>query len=105
MMPAEQPPDYASLSRLDGKTMMVIGGSQGAGRHVCHALSQFGASVLCVGRNVPATKEVAAEVGGEAIIADFAIRAEAERAFEQAGRAELHGIIDAAGSPQVNRFD
>jgi NAD(P)-dependent dehydrogenase (short-subunit alcohol dehydrogenase family) len=105
MMPGEQPPDYESLSRLDGKTVMVIGGSQGAGRHVCHALSQFGASVLCVGRNIPATQAVAREVGGEAIIADFAIRAEAERAFELAGRGQLHGIVDAAGSPQVNRFE
>ncbi|GAA4668563.1 SDR family NAD(P)-dependent oxidoreductase [Frondihabitans cladoniiphilus] len=58
-------------SRLDDRVVVITGASSGVGRAAAHALSELGATVAVVGRNPARTRQVAAEVGGTAYIADF----------------------------------
>jgi NAD(P)-dependent dehydrogenase (short-subunit alcohol dehydrogenase family) len=48
---------------LDGDVAVVVGGSQGIGEAIAHALAQTGASVAVTSRDVDVAKRVAAEIG------------------------------------------
>jgi NAD(P)-dependent dehydrogenase (short-subunit alcohol dehydrogenase family) len=89
-------PDYAGRATLAGKVFVVMGAGNGIGRQSAHAVAQFGAKVVCVGRSAPATERVAAELGGTAMLGDMTKRADAERLCadvqERFGR--LDGIVD-----------
>lgn len=56
---------------LTGRTIVITGASSGIGRVAAIRLSERGATVAVVGRNAERTRAVAAQVGGEAFIADF----------------------------------
>jgi len=88
--------NYADLSRLDGQVFVVLGAGQGIGRQAAHALSQSGATVVCVGRRAEPTEQVAREVGGVAILADAQDRGDMERLFAdvKARFGKLNGIVD-----------
>ena len=102
----DEVPDYPNLLRLDGKVFVVLGAGQGIGRQAAHALSQAGARVVCVGRRLEPTQEVAREVGGVACIADAMLRADMERILEEAGRVgPVCGLVDILGMPRVKPLD
>lgn len=57
---------------LSGRSALVTGASRGIGRKVAESLGSGGASVWCLARSADAVAEVAAEVGGTALVADLA---------------------------------
>ncbi|MGO4104636.1 SDR family NAD(P)-dependent oxidoreductase [Leifsonia sp. YAF41] len=72
---------------LQGMTIVVTGASSGLGREAAKTLAERGAEVAVVGRNPERTRAVAAEVGGQAFLADFAsfgeVRALADALLER----------------------
>jgi NAD(P)-dependent dehydrogenase (short-subunit alcohol dehydrogenase family) len=89
-------PDYAALARLDGRRFVVLGGGNGIGRQVCHALAQAGARVVCVDRSQELAEAVAAEVDGEPLVADITRRDELEHTLAQG---PVSGLVDIVGMP------
>lgn len=89
-------PDYRALTRLDGQRFVVLGGGNGIGRQVCHALAQSGALVVCVDKSRELAEAVAGEVGGEALAADITNRDDVERVFAQGS---VSGLVDIVGIP------
>ena|SRR5436190_159405 len=63
-------PDYARLSRVDGRGFIVAGGGQGMGRQAAHALSQHGARILVFDLVPDRAEAVAKEVGGIPYVGD-----------------------------------
>jgi 2-deoxy-D-gluconate 3-dehydrogenase len=73
----------AGLFDLTGRRALVTGGGGGIGRGMTRALVDAGATVAVLGRSASA-EEVAEEVGGVAVRADLANRAELRRGFDEA---------------------
>ena len=96
-------PDYTKLGRLDGRVFVVLGGGNGIGRQTCHALSQAGAKIVCVDRDPELARIVAAEVGGMALSGDINKRADVERIFAAAEKANgaVNGLVDIVGMPHL----
>ncbi|MGZ4494874.1 MAG: SDR family NAD(P)-dependent oxidoreductase, partial [Nocardioides sp.] len=63
---------------LAGRTALVTGGASGIGRAVAARLADAGASVLVLDRDEAGAKEVAAEIGGEHLVADLSDAASIE---------------------------
>jgi 3-hydroxybutyrate dehydrogenase len=59
------------MSDLHGRTALVTGGASGIGRAVARSLAAAGADVLVLDRDEAGAKEVAADVGGEPLVADL----------------------------------
>lgn len=75
--------------RLDGKRLLITGGSRGLGREMALAIAEAGADVILVGRDQASLEQTAAEVRDRGrvaatIVADVGLPAEAERACQQA---------------------
>ncbi len=87
--------DHPLVRPLQGKTALVTGAARGIGAAIARALAREGAHVLCLDR--PADdgplSEVAAEVGGTAVLVDVTDPKAAETII---GAAEPHGGIDVA---------
>jgi NAD(P)-dependent dehydrogenase (short-subunit alcohol dehydrogenase family) len=75
-----RPPDYATLFRLDGRTVLLVG-SGGIGREAACALAAQGATVYCADRvaDVAAATADAADHGASAVVLDVTDRAALER--------------------------
>jgi 2-dehydro-3-deoxy-D-gluconate 5-dehydrogenase len=73
----------AGLFDLTGRRALVTGGGGGIGRGLARALRKAGASVAVLGRS-ETTDEAARELGGVAVRADLADRAELQRGFAEA---------------------
>ena len=56
---------------MTGRTALVTGASRGIGRSVVESLADAGARVWCLARTAADVKALAAEVGGEALVADL----------------------------------
>ena len=56
---------------LAGRSALVTGASRGIGRQVAVRLADAGAHVWCLARTEPAVRSLAAELGGEALVADL----------------------------------
>ena len=99
-------PDYFGRLRLDGRPFAVLGAGQGIGRQTTHALSQAGASLLCVDNDERRAAEIAQEVGGVSCVADIRDRDEVERVVGEAIAAfgSLHGIVDIVGAARYSKF-
>jgi NAD(P)-dependent dehydrogenase (short-subunit alcohol dehydrogenase family) len=95
--------DYPSLLRLDGQTAVVLGGGFGIGRETCLALTQAGARVFCVDLDASRAEAMAAEVNGEALIADVTKRQDVEILFDKvlqsAGRVDC--VVDIVGRADI----
>lgn len=61
--------DHAGV--LTGQSALVTGASKGIGRVVAERLAEAGVRVWCMARSEVATRELAKEIGGEALIADI----------------------------------
>ncbi len=56
---------------LEGRTALVTGGAGGIGRAVCARLAADGAHVIVLDRDEQNAKQVATDLGGEALVADL----------------------------------
>jgi 3-hydroxybutyrate dehydrogenase len=93
-------PSPDSPSRpLAGRTALVTGGASGIGRAVAARFAADGATVLVLDRDEAGAKEVAAEVGGEHLVADLA-DADAIDALEL-GRRGVDVLVNNAGIQHV----
>lgn len=95
--------NYADLTRVDGRVFVVIGGGQGIGRQVSHALGQAGARVVVVDAVEERAKAVAAEVNGSWRVADVTVAAQVDELFESvlSDEGSVNGIVDIVG---ISRF-
>jgi NAD(P)-dependent dehydrogenase (short-subunit alcohol dehydrogenase family) len=75
------------------KTALVTGGGTGIGAAVARRLAADGYAVAVTGRRAGPIGEVAAEIGGLAVVADTGVTADAERAVE--ATVERFGGLDA----------
>ena len=92
-------PQFRSLLDLKERGFVVLGAGQGTGRQAAHALAQSGARVCCVDADAARGEAVAAEIGGNALVADVTKRGDVEMIFREA-RARLgtvSGIVDIVG--------
>jgi len=84
---------------IAGRTVVVTGASSGIGAAAARRLHALGAEVHVVGRSPQRTAEVAAEMGTEPIVADFArlddVRAAAEEILARCRR--LDALVNNAG--------
>ena len=81
-------------SALAGRSALVTGASRGIGRSVAARLADEGARVWCLARTERAVQDLAAEIGGRALVADLA--------DDQAVWAALDEMSDAiGGAPDV----
>ncbi|MEX5632675.1 SDR family NAD(P)-dependent oxidoreductase [Parafrankia sp. FMc2] len=92
-------PDYPGLLRLDGRVALVVGAGQGNGRHTAHALASVGAKVACVDLDPGLAREIAAEVGGLACVADVRARDAVERIVAEtlAAFGRIDVVVDIVG--------
>jgi NAD(P)-dependent dehydrogenase (short-subunit alcohol dehydrogenase family) len=99
-------PDYLARLRLDGRPFAVLGAGQGIGRQTTHALSQAGASLLCVDNDERRAAEIAREVGGIACVADIRDREQVERVMSEAIAAfgSLYGVVDIVGASRYSKL-
>lgn len=94
--------DYFNLMRLDGRGFVVVGSGPGIGGETCRALAQAGARVLCVSRSMESAEAAASSVGGTAMTADVAKRADMEAVFAKAQELfgdAFYGVVDVVGVP------
>jgi NADP-dependent 3-hydroxy acid dehydrogenase YdfG len=86
---------------LTGRTALVTGASRGIGRRVVEALADAGSRVWCLSRSSTELKSLAADVGGEALVADLTDDASTWEALD--GMMETIGgapdiVVNAAGA-------
>ena len=77
---------------LDGRVVLVNGGSQGIGAGIVRAAVREGASVVFTGRRAEVGEKLAADTGARFVRADLSDPAQARDSVEQA--VDVHGRID-----------
>jgi len=85
----EQPNVHTEVESLDGKRILITGGTTGIGRAIARLLGSYGARIFTFGRHQEQLDEVLSairEAGGQAdgIVADSASADDIQRVFEQA---------------------
>jgi NAD(P)-dependent dehydrogenase (short-subunit alcohol dehydrogenase family) len=83
------------MTELRGARALVTGANGGLGRAIAQALHQEGCSLVVTGRRAPLVEEVAASVGGRAVVADLSVRADLYRLLEEAGEIDI-AVMNAA---------
>src|SRR6478672_11561728 len=71
------------LREVEGKTIVITGASAGVGAAAARQLAELGADVVVVGRSPEKTAAVAASIGVEPLVADFARRDDGHRLAAQ----------------------
>jgi short-subunit dehydrogenase len=77
------------MTELRGSTALVTGAYGGIGRAIAVALHRAGCQVIVSGRKPDQLDQVAAEVGGRAILADLAVRPDLEKLLSEAGPLDI----------------
>ncbi|HUG50082.1 MAG TPA: SDR family oxidoreductase [Terrimesophilobacter sp.] len=91
---------------LEGKRVLITGGSSGLGFAVAQALVDEGARVALNARDTPRLDEACARLGAVAVPADLSTPDGPRRAVEQATRAlgGLDGVLVNSGGPAAGNF-
>lgn len=91
--------DYASLTRLDDRHILVLGAGQGIGRQAALAMAAVGAKVSCVDLDEERATRIAEETRGQAIVGDATSETGLRGIVEQAvaGFGPLRGVADIIG--------
>jgi len=79
------------MSKLDGKTAVVTGGSSGIGYATARKIKELGAKVIITGRNPEAVDKAAGEIGAVGLVADQASLGDTDALVEFA-KEELGGV-------------
>ncbi len=74
--------------RLDGRTALVTGGSQGLGRIISETLAQAGANIVVVSRSLDKCQVAAEEIGTATSVRTLALNADVTKAEDIARLAE-----------------
>lgn len=83
------------MSDLEGKRILVTGGASGIGGATCRRLGSKGAEVIVADRDESGARAVAEEIGGDALIVDFAdLDAAIATVSESCGT--LQGLVNGA---------
>jgi short-subunit dehydrogenase len=85
------------MTNLRDARVLVTGANGGLGRAIALALRDQGAHLIVSGRRPGPVAAVAAEVGGQAIVADLADRSQLGRILDEAGTVDV--LIANAGVP------
>lgn len=90
------------MGHLDGRTILVTGGSRGIGAAIVESLAKDGATVLIhYGRDKAKAEDLLVRIGGKGSIlqADFTDPKEPARLFAEAVRVagRIHGVVNNAG--------
>ena len=95
-----------AMSRLNGSTVLVTGATGGLGRSIARALRDAGCSVVVTGRQPAALDQIAADVGGRAVVADLSRRDELPRLLDEAGPVDI-AVLNAAlpGSGELQDWE
>ena len=72
--------------RLDGQVALVTGGGRGIGRLVAQELAEAGARVAVSARTAGQVADAAAEIGGQAVVADVSREQDVRRMVEEVER-------------------
>lgn len=83
------------MTRLQGSTALVTGATGGLGQAIARALREAGCSVVVTGRQPAALDQIAAEVGGRAVVADLGQRSELARLLDATGPVDI-AVMNAA---------
>jgi short-subunit dehydrogenase len=87
---------------IAGRTALITGATGGLGGHLARALAAAGARLLLSGRNEEALRALAAQVGGEVLVADLADRGDVHRLAGEAGAVDI--LVNNAGIELTKRF-
>jgi NAD(P)-dependent dehydrogenase (short-subunit alcohol dehydrogenase family) len=83
---------------FNGKTILVTGGASGMGAATARLFAEAGARVFIIDRNAELAAQMAADLGGEAIIGDVSQSGFCAAAVARAAAAgRLDGLVNAAG--------
>ncbi|MGN0121788.1 MAG: SDR family NAD(P)-dependent oxidoreductase, partial [Rhodococcus sp. (in: high G+C Gram-positive bacteria)] len=89
--------DYRSRFDLSQRRYLVLGGGQGMGRQVSHALAQLGAEVIVVDVDRARADAVRTEIGSRATSEQVDATDNAEMAALAERVGELDGVVDVIG--------
>jgi len=99
---------YPPRLRLDGQGIIVLGAGAGMGAASSRALTEAGARIFCVDREITLAEQIAAEIGGIAFAANVTERAGMESVFraaqDQLG-ASLSGVVDIVGVALLDKVE
>ena len=85
---------------MNGKVVLITGGTSGIGRVTARELKRMGATVVVVGRDPGRLDAIRREIGADTIRADLQLVGEARRAADELRRRyqRLHVLVNNAGA-------
>lgn len=89
--------DYASQLHLAGRHFVVLGGGQGMGRQVSHALTQVEATITVVDADAERAARVCAEIGSAASPASVDATNDSQMSALSESVGDIDGVIDVIG--------
>lgn len=92
------------MSSVSGRVLLT-GATGGLGQAIARAFASRGASLVLTGRREDVLEPLARELGGRAVIADLASRADLRRVIEAAKREQVDVLIANAGMPATGALE
>ncbi len=77
------------MEDLGGQTALITGGGRGIGANIARELAAAGVHVTVSGRTAEQVEDVAAEIGGRALVGDVSSREDVARWFEELADVDL----------------